>query len=264
MSNFNDCRQDLQRLGLSTKTDLVNLVKPLILNTTQLSLDPSSIRSKNTPFLSHLGGHPYFEIGESWPITRNGKALDFIFQIVDLENIDFFKDLNIQVLQFYYDWNSFAWETKQDGWLIKTYRQINREKSLFIEKPSELENRRYCEILLSETKTLPDWESLEHYSPCASQLSYLLNESKPWLSYQEVVEELIGPSENLHFSKIGGYPSWLQGDSTPLNIERKAMKLLFQIDSEEKAQLMWGDCGCIYAFFNPLDFKHFEFELQCY
>jgi uncharacterized protein YwqG len=264
MSNFNQFRQELQMLGLSTQADLASLVKPLILNTIKLSLDQSNDRSKNTQFLSQFGGYPYFEVGESWPITTAGKPLDFIFQIVNLENIDFFRDLNIQVIQFYYNWDSFAWETKQEGWVIKTYKHMNREKSLLIEKPAELKARGYCNIILSEAKTLPDWESIKHYQPLASKLSYILNEDEPWTSYQEVVEELIGESENPHFSRIGGYPSWLQGDSTPFNTKGTAMKLLFQLDSEEKTQLMWGDCGCIYAFYDPHNFNHFEFELQCY
>lgn len=40
-----------------------------------ITLDPQSY------FKSHFGGLPYFEVGNTWPMTKDGKPLDFIFQV---------------------------------------------------------------------------------------------------------------------------------------------------------------------------------------
>ena len=41
------------------------------------------------------------------------------------------------------------------------------------------------------------------------------------------------------------------------------MKLLFQIDSEDNAGLMWGDVGLIYVFYDN-ETQKIEFILQCH
>jgi uncharacterized protein YwqG len=45
--------------------------------------------------------------------------------------------------------------------------------------------------------------------------------------------------------------------------KRRYMKLLFQIDSEDNAELMWGDVGLIYVFYDEATDK-IEFTLQCH
>jgi uncharacterized protein YwqG len=55
----------------------------------------------------------------------------------------------------------------------------------------------------------------------------------------------------------------VQGESTPIDDEGNPMKLLFQIDSEDNAGLMWGDVGLIYVFYDKKTEK-IEFTLQCH
>lgn len=259
MDYLNKNKKELHTLGLSTQGDLVEIVKPLIINTLKVCLNQPIQMPENSQFLSHFSGQPYFEKGESWPTTGEGQPLDFIFQWVNPGTIEILG--GIQVLQFYYDWESI--ETADEGWLIKTYKQINKEKNLFIEKPAELGRRKYREMMLSLTKTLPDWQSLDLYQPLVSKLASLLNED-PWEAYQQVVEKLLEVREekDIYFSRIGGYPIWIQGDETPVNQKGQPMKLLFQLDSE--GEFMWGDCGSVYVFYDPHNIQHFEFVMQCH
>jgi uncharacterized protein YwqG len=259
MSHFDKYREDLNNLDLKTFTDLENLVDPLIRTATKLEVLPASRPPENSQMLSHFGGHPYFEKGESWPKTNKGDHLAFIFQIFNTPELELPE--NIALIQFYYDWEEFPWETSSDGWLVKIYKKVNQDKLEFIVTPSTLETSKYCLINCSATKSLPDWEGIDLHSLTASKLSCVLDENEPWDSYDQVVEKLIGEQDYL--SQLGGYPNWVQGEETPTDGDGNPMKLLFQIDSEDNAGLMWGDVGLIYVFYDESSGK-IEFTLQCH
>lgn len=144
---------------------------------------------------------------------------------------------------------------------MKIYETLNTEQIIKIDRPTELEKSKYCEVTFEAAKSLPDWEGIDSYSEISSKLSCVLNENEPWDSYQKVVEKLIGEQD--YQSQIGGYPKWVQGESTPNKSNGEPMNLLFQIDSEDNAGLMWGDVGLIYVFYDETT-KQIEFTLQCH
>ena len=259
MSHFNKYREELNDLELKTFSDLENLVKPLIRTATKLEVLPASRPPENSQMVSHFGGNPYFEKGESWPKTDNGNHLAFIFQIFNTPELELPE--SIALVQFYYDWEEFPWETSSEGWLVKIYKKVNQDMVGFIATPSTLETAKYCLINCSATNSLPDWEGIDLHSPPASKLSCALDENEPWDSYDQVVEKLIGEQDYL--SQLGGYPKWVQGEETPNDSNGNPMKLLFQIDSEDNAGLMWGDVGLIYVFYDESSEK-IEFTLQCH
>ena len=49
---------------------------------------------------------------------------------------------------------------------------------------------------------------------------------------------------------------------SPLNSSGKRMKLLLQINSEDDANLMWGDAGLVYIFYDPDNPGTFEYVRQ--
>ena len=258
-SHFDKYRNELNELDLKTISDLENLVKPIIKTASKLEILSASRQPENSQLNSHFGGQPYFEKGERWPTTKNGKKLEFIFQVFNSTDLQLPK--SVELIQFYYDWDEFPWDTSNDGWLVKIYKKIQKENIEFIEKPSELEKSKYCDITFKLTKSLPDWEGINLHCNDASKLSCILNEDEPWESYDQIVTKLIG--KQYYQSQLGGYPKWVQGESTPKDSEGNSMNLLFQIDSEDNAGLMWGDLGLIYVFY---DEKHekIEFTLQCH
>lgn len=258
-SHFDRYRNELNELNLKTISDLENIVKPIIRNATKLEVLPASRSPENSQLISHFGGQPYFEKGEQWPKSKKGKNLEFIFQVFN--NRDLQLSENIELIQFYYDWDEFPWDTENDGWLVKIYKKIEKEKVDFVDNPSELEKSKYCEISFRSTKSLPDWEGIDLHCNNASKLSCVLNENEPWDSYDQVVTKLIGEQD--YQSQLGGYPKWVQGESTPQDKEGNPMKLLFQIDSEDNAGLMWGDVGLIYVFYDEKS-ESIEFTLQCH
>lgn len=164
-SHFDKYRNELGKLGLSTFSDLENLVKTQIKPTTKIKVSSSSRPPENSQLNSHFGGQPYFEKGEKWPTTKRVKNLDFIFQIYNSPDLQLPK--SIELIQFYYDWDEFPWDTQNEGWLLKVYNCTKKENLGFIKKPSELEKSKYCAISFETTNTLPDWEGIDlHPAKC--------------------------------------------------------------------------------------------------
>ena len=258
-SHFDKYRRELNELNLKSISDLENLVKPLIRQTTKLEIQPASRPPENSQLESHFGGHPYFEKGEQWPKGKNGKHLDFIFQVFNSPELELPKSIGL--VQFFYDWEEFPWDTGNDGWLVKIYGKVNKESVEFIGKPIDLDKSKFCKLEFKSTQTLPDWEGIDLFGNDASKLSCVLNEDEPWDSYDQIVTKLIGEQD--YQSQLGGYPKWVQGESTPKDNEGNPMKLLFQIDSEDNAGLMWGDVGLIYVFYDEKS-ERIEFTLQCH
>lgn len=258
-SHFDKYKSELNELNLKSISDLENLVKPLIRQTTKLEILPASRLPENSQFESHFGGHPYFEKDEEWPKSKSGKHLDFIFQIFNSPEIELPK--SIELVQFFYDWEEFPWDTENDGWLVKIYGKVDKQKSEFLAKPTDLEKSKFCKLEFKPTQTLPDWEGIDLFGNDASKLSCVLNEEEPSDSYDQIVTKLIGEQD--YQSQLGGYPKWVQGESTPKDKNGKPMKLLFQIDSEDNAGLMWGDVGLIYVFYDEMT-ESIEFTLQCH
>ncbi len=244
---------------MKTREKLVNLVTSLIKEASKVTLRASSSIPEDSHLISQFGGQPYFEKGETWPKAKDDSGnycdLEFVFQIYN----DGKNSLpeHIKLVQFYYDFESWPWNTDEDGWLVKIYENINLENYQYIEKPKHHDNVNYCELSFEQIKTLPHWDSLDDYCEHARSLSYVLDKDWPWYAYQEVAKELVG--EQGFQTQIGGYPHWIQNSGNP---STEKFSFLFQVDSEDEAGLRWGDCGLLYIFYNA-ETKQCTFNLQC-
>src|SRR5690606_35034188 len=178
-THFDKYQSELNEIGLTTLSDLENLVKPIIRTATKLEILPASRAPENSQLNSHFGGQPYFEKGELWPTTtQKGKSLEFIFQIFNKSDVQLPE--SIELIQLYYDWDEFPWDSSSDGWLVKIYKKIDKKKIKLIQKPSGLERSKYCEIEFKSTLSLPDWEGIDLHCYNASKLSCVLNNDEPW------------------------------------------------------------------------------------
>src|SRR5690606_20867777 len=117
---------------------------------------------ENTQMKSHFGGQPYFEEGETWPVSGNGAPMSFIFQVFNTGGINLPPEIGL--IQFYYDFEAFPYDTEDDGWLVKMYPKVNKNKIISIERPPELDTPQYCDIEFMAIKSLPDWDGIRVYS----------------------------------------------------------------------------------------------------
>jgi uncharacterized protein YwqG len=246
-----------QRRNVNDK--LIDILTPIIQSRTVLNLEPSN-NLDESQFSSHFGGLPYFEKGESWPVNRKtNKPLSFIIQIVNNGNINLPKEIGI--LQFYYDWEEMPWETESEGWLVKLYPKADKEKAIIIYPDTSIIQTSFCLIRYTQDKSLPDWEGIDNYYKNVTGLSEKGNPDEPWEPFDNAVNKLVGEHDFNSF--IGGYPMWIQGDETPIINDIK-YKLLCQINSEEAANIIWGDMGAVYFFYNPNNPTDIKFTLQCF
>ncbi len=257
---FENTKKDLAKLGLSTKADLIGLLKPLIRPCTAINVQTASSPPENSQLRSHFGGQPYFEKGSEWPKTKSGNHLDFVCQIFNKE--DFELPNSIQLIQFFYNWEDSPWETANEGWVLKIHKKLNHQDLITIAPPSKLEKQKYCEIEFQPNNSLPDFESLSTYNANAEKLCQLLDWDNEWEYYDQINRELLGEDTETD-SRLGGYPNWVQGEEIPLDSKGNPTKFLFQIDSEDNADIMWGDVGIVYFFYDEVSEK-IEFILQCH
>ena len=238
----------------------LSMLLPLIRYAGEMTLSPKDTTPGDSRFCSHFNGHPYFNPGKQWPMAPSGKPYDFIFQVVNDGTIGL--PQKYAVFQFFYDWHSDPWDTNTEGWLVKTYRDFDPTSDIMIESPLTKDaDRKYCDIAFHSIRMLPDWDSIESYSPKVMDICERISEYNPREVYNQLMKELKITTDVE--SCCGGYPQWIQGD----NIGEQ--KMLFQIGSEKQAGIYWGDAGRVYLFSSVKKSKKgkktvFHFVMQCH
>jgi uncharacterized protein YwqG len=241
---------------------------------------------------SFFGDLPDLPPEIEWPVHK-GKPLAFLAQLNMTHIAEYDKQGLLPktgMLYFFYDAEGFVWGGKPDdrgGWRVIYYDggvpQLVQAKppaglgADFIFKP--------CRLEFMEWSTLPAWDSDES--------SWLDLDDEESDAYAEMLDELYGGLGTQHW--LLGHPNNIQGDmrtscemlsqgkkpgpyesagdflAETLKYHESAMKwvLLFQLDTDDDAGMMWGDCGRLYFWIREEDLKNRRFEnvwmqLQCY
>ena len=250
----------------------------------------TSVRNKAHPPAvggSKLGGEPDLAIDTEWP-ERNGRPLSFLGQI----NLDGLPTLATEsglpragLLSFFYDCEEQPWGFDPED--------KSGSKILYQPEIKDLQRR----------STPDDLEDEGWFLECRldAELSYSLPSSIQELddldddatneAFWELLGEL-GPDDGSARHQLLGFPLLIQnpmelecqlasnglycGDASGYNDSRakaleegaKDWQLLFQIDSDDKADMMWGDVGTLYFWIRSSDLKSHDFDaswliLQC-
>lgn len=239
-----------------SEAHLDEILKPLIKTAWQLKLSKSksAVAASDT---SKFGGLPYSEKNEVWPCCPTCKnELVFIAQIKHpSEN---------SLHTFFYCFECFPWgfgDEEQGQWLVRSYQNVSMENYVEI-KPVNVPDYEILACRCSEqpVNVLPDWNDLELLLP---QAQILCGEDDPYEIYDAAVSRCGCITD--FATLIGGYPKWIQGETTKsCKVCGSEMEFFAQIDSEENSYLMWGDCGMVYLFRCPNHKNEFALELQCY
>lgn len=232
------------------------LVAPLIKKASYVKVQPESTPPDNSQMRSHFGGQPYFERGESWPVDKKGKPLQFVCQIFNADGLHLPEQ--VKLVQLFYDFNSKAYSTEDDGWFVKIYGGLDLDRMTKVVKPKTLAPTRYCECDFEEVQSLPDWEGIDIHNPEAAGLSSQLDQDDSWAPYEKISEKLVGRQP--YRTQLGGYPKWVQGEETPI-VGEGLVDLLLQVDCEENAGVFWGNIGMVYIFYD-IATKRTEFIFQ--
>ena len=219
---------------------------------------------KSQAIETRFGGSAYAEHGDKAPVCKGcGKPLTFIFQYRDSYNKELKPSGSLHSVYYCFDCTPIGRPEEEEGqWAVVTHEEP--EVSKFVEQKENV-SRKFkptaCE--LSKVYILPDYETIENNFPEIAELCEAIDCEDPMSAYEDAGNEagvLMEPS-----TTIGGYPVWIQGESSQLCPKCGGdVELAVQIDSEDAVNLMFGDAGCLYVFKCPKHKDEYTMEMQCF
>jgi uncharacterized protein YwqG len=213
-------------------------------------LDIGGFRPPEDPLASWFGKVSFCVEGESWPIHDDEPMLavaqinltEFPFKPDGLEDIDF--------ICVFIDAKELPTDTPNgSGWEIRTYSKI-----------ADL-----VPLRQQETKS---WLKPFPMKPRIIEEDYPCWEDVPIDCPDEIDDDYYDLFDNVSGFKFGGWPSLIQSEIywAPWNKHEACPSYIFQIDTTEKGNWMWGDNGVGYFGKGTAKGKENEWALawQCY
>ena len=234
------------------------LLKPFIREAVVLA-PHRSLAAEAASTEAKFGGSPYAEEGDRWPHCPTCKnELVFVVQL---------RAGSDELLVFFYCFECFPWglsDEEEGQWVIRRYPNPSTAR-LRVISPAGTQELTVgpCAVSGSPVKSLPDWEGLDSTCKEAADLCCAIDADSPWEEYDAAL--LRNGCLNDYATLVGGHARWVQGEA--VNSCRQCgeqLRFVAQIDSEEPANLMWGDVGLVYIFQCPVHSDVFHLELQCH
>ena len=217
---------------------------------------------------SKVGGQPYMPKSAQWPCAPDGRELFFLAQLnlADMPKLEPFPQKGI--LQFFiYDDDLYGMDF-DDGENPDTFRVLYFPD--VIKEEAQLRK---------DYQVLRDFDELPHHPDECYPLAFSLAEEVVPMSdyrfYQHFgadyfrqfgaaewsLQEDFGKKVRSDGHKMGGYAYFTQDDPRRLD---DPMLLLFQLDSDERMDLMWGDMGVGHFFIREAALKNLDFSKVLY
>ncbi len=272
-----------QLFGLQPKRNKQERKQALESKLTDLKRPAVRLLTSDHRARSKFGGKPLVETGSfDWPQSE-GLPMAFLAQIdlaemAQVHKYDWLGDQGLVL--FFYDMNEMAWgfDPKDRGKWSVIYQAAPDTNLDYPENLADDFKIKERFMIPKRLEMLPHMDDLSLDSSVSDRelaLYHKLNES----------------TEPLH--QLGGFPSPVQGNDMALEAQlasngvfvgnakgfrsakakaleagAKDWRLLFQFDSDEALDLMWGDCGRLYFWVEAAQAKLNRFEnswliLQC-
>lgn len=224
---------------------------------------------------SKFGGQPYFEGDSQWTCcTKCNSALFFICQ-VDIRQCTLASaSQHFGLVQFFYCWNCYPWESEQPGWSVVNIPSPEAAKAKPVQMPpqpargflSKIFKRNpaqttQCRIALLPFDSFPQLDDLEQL---ADNEAEFLQSDEIIDEYYGLIEKLSGRSDD-YSTMVGGHAEWIQGSpNAKCKTCGQRMELLMQIGSEPEARLMFGDAGAAYIMYCSQHPHDVQLYTQCF
>lgn len=244
-------------------------LKPQVSHLYQSALRLSQTETETN---TKLGGKPYVKDASfQWPHIDN-EPLPFIAQL-DLSelavtsNIDWLPTTGI--LLFFYDIETMPSGLEANDnelWKVIYFEQSNTESDF----PANLIKEFQFESIYLKAIKIEQLPSQHRNKIINLNLSVSQKEA-----YDELCDREIGDQPS---HQISGFPDCIQDDDMELTCQQLTQnkdstindwRLLLQLDTDENAEMIWGDCGILYFWIREQDAKNYAFDkvrliLQCY
>lgn len=265
---------------------LVSKAKPAIalVSSTKSASDRALAQSK-------IGGRPDVPANFVWP-TKEAKPLSFIAQI-NLGHLPFIESSNLPnsgLLSFFYNNEVWGFDPKDKGGFQVFYFENELSELKECQPPAAAIEKKFFGMI---SKAI----SVEEYDCCALEPELILtlpNELKNIDLSEEDTEKYCELLETIGgHHRLLGYPEPIQGemeiecelvtnghycgnssgynDPRASELEKRAhhWQLLLQVDSDDNANMMWGDAGRLYFWIKNEDLAARRFNncwmiSQCY
>jgi uncharacterized protein YwqG len=266
MDDPQEVRELLVKHGLAEKADaLMALVRPSIRIFTQPADDA------DLPVgVSKIGGEPDLPPGFEWPMWEHEplgwyaqhmekiRSLGFLaqFNLAELASYDVEYLLPpIGMLYFFYDGVEQPWDdTLRGGARVYYVESMDIVRTTAPENLPKESRFKTCRVTFKTELTLPSaWSGVVHLSR---------EEFKRHMAVEDILyKETKDTWPPVH--RLLGHPQPIQGEVAP-----QGHLLLFQLDSDYDADMVWGDVGKLYFWLREeaLAARRFDdgaLELQC-
>lgn len=219
------------------------------------------------PWQSKVGGAPYRPKNTPWPTAPDGRDLFFLAQLnfAEMPRLEPFPEKGI--LQFFISDDDLYGMDFDDGENPDTFRveffpePVMDEKQLVA--PAPLRDHDLLPHHPDESYPLR-FEMAEEFMPATDYRFWQTFGADFFQQFGEqewTLTDEFNRAVNSQGHKIGGYAYFTQDD--PRRPE-DPMVLLFQLDSDEKMDLMWGDMGVGHFFIREKDLLARDFSRVLY
>ena len=227
---------------------------------------------------SKIGGVPHLPEGFEWPVYGD-RSLGFIAQLNLADIAPFDRDNRLPhkgILYFFYEGGEEVWgfDPKDKGGFKVVHYKGDLDNLRITELPEntcEFAILAPCKLTFKTTISYPMGENLDSVGLSEQTVKEFMTMKRSESDkYDEIIEDGYYDEDNYGGHHLLGYPDLVQGDiftecqlvtnglycgdpsgyNDPKAAElRKSVSdwtLLFQIDSDDEAEVMWGDCGMVY------------------
>lgn len=284
--------------------EFYNKVEPFLKNSIRLNLSTVS-EDQIKIGSSKIGGKPDLPKNQKWFTETNSEIIKekkFLFFNTKIEKeitrpLSFIAQINLSevshlnkeqllpnngFLYFFYtaEQNAWGFDIKDKNKFKVFYYEGDSSELVRTEYPdnlSEYGKFKNCALSFEEDISMPTMDNQIYNSLDEKEIDYIFGE----IMETELVTKLLGYSDIIQNEMelecelvtngiYCGNPSGFENPKAKeLEPNAKDWQLLFQIDSDDNAQMMWGDCGRLYFWIKTEDLKNKRFEncwtiLQCF
>ena len=235
---------------------------------------PATNGEKAAESNSWFGGAPLVSDSDQWPTCNDcDEPMRFMFQLAGVDLPSEFKLLDDdKILQVFYcssdDGNCECWEPFSGTHRIRCFT----EQVAAPEHPTQFAP--LTKKVITGWRQIVDLPHPEEHEELGLSYKYDWNSrtislkcNNPPLEVDglrikdDIPERIAIPEQG---DKLGGWPAWVQGPEYPSCPEcGTRLRALFQVDSEDNLDYMFGDCGCAHLTQCPNHTDVFAFGWAC-
>lgn len=221
---------------------------------------------------SKIGGKPYLAVGDEYPLDKNGDPMEFLAQINfdDIEPLEGYPSTGL--LQFFIALEDYGlnFDNPLDSDIKVIYHETTTDniETNFDFLNEEREPSGYSPLGKDEYKMV--FSKIKKEVVPYSDYRYANITKDGYTPYLKFTEENAEELEEKYIDtfissghKIGGYAHFTQDDPRYYN-NKEYTELLLQIDSDDDADICWGDVGVANFFIRKEDLKNRDFSKVLY